>query len=57
MRTIKILDLFCGAGGAAVGLRQACTDFDLPSIIDGVDHHEQKYSGGFLCEKCNMEQI
>ncbi len=36
-RPVKILDLFCGAGGASMGLHNACPDAE----IIGVDLHRQ----------------
>lgn len=42
MKPLKILDLFCGAGGAAMGLRQGLDDLGIPHEIYGVDNKPQK---------------
>ena len=41
MHTLKILDLFCGAGGAAMGLHQGLDDLNIPHTITGVDIEPQ----------------
>lgn len=38
---IRILDLFCGAGGAAVGYAKACDELGIPYEIIGVDRRPQ----------------
>lgn len=38
---MKILDLFCGAGGAARGYQQACEKLGIPCEITGVDINPQ----------------
>lgn len=38
---IHILDLFCGAGGAAQGYHQALEQANIPHTITGVDHTPQ----------------
>lgn len=40
---IKILDVFCGAGGAAVGYAQALTEMGMPFRIVGVDKNPQPF--------------
>lgn len=39
MGSLRLLDLFCGAGGAAMGYHQACPDLE----ITGVDNHPQPH--------------
>lgn len=36
--TFKVLDLFCGAGGAAMGYHQALDELGIEHTITGVDH-------------------
>lgn len=49
VKEIRILDLFCGAGGAAVGMAQACRDRGFEPNIVGVDRYPQKeYPFAFL---------
>lgn len=38
---LRILDLFCGAGGAAMGLHRACEAKSVPHEIIGVDINNQ----------------
>lgn len=38
---MKILDLYCGAGGAAMGYYQACNDLGIPVRIIGIDKDPQ----------------
>lgn len=38
---MKVLDLFCGAGGAAVGISQAAKDAGIAVEILGIDHMPQ----------------
>jgi len=38
---VKILDLFCGAGGCAEGYRRACAELGIPCEIIGVDINPQ----------------
>lgn len=40
---IKILDVFCGAGGAAMGYAQALTEMGVPFQIVGVDKNPQPF--------------
>lgn len=42
MRTLNLVDLFCGAGGAAMGLHQGLDDLGIPHEIYGVDNRTQK---------------
>lgn len=38
MKTIQAVDLFCGAGGASVGLRRACAALGLEASLLAVNH-------------------
>lgn len=38
---MTILDLYCGAGGAAMGYYQACQDLGIPVRIIGIDKYPQ----------------
>ena len=38
MKKILAADLFCGAGGASVGLRRACTRLGLPLELLAINH-------------------
>lgn len=42
MRTLNLVDLFCGAGGAAMGLHHGLDDLGIPHEIYGVDIVPQK---------------
>jgi DNA (cytosine-5)-methyltransferase 1 len=47
---MKILDLFCGGGGAAMGYMLAAKKFDIDIQITGVDiNHQLNYPFKFVC--------
>lgn len=37
-RTLRVADLFCGAGGMSLGLHQACEKAEVPVHLVGVNH-------------------